>query len=482
MAIISRNESSGGIRLRSTQFRFGIAYLVITCVVLVFLNIYCSEISQQLFYQSKKNSMEEKVQLVATAVSDLEILNRETVETAVSSLSNLKVTRLVVTDISGQAVYDKLTDELSPGSYYLYPEIVQALLGNDVFTCHYHDGVMESQAAAPVISYGTLAGCVYIMEYDTELGSLIRSLETNIFNITLTLGVLLLIFSLVFSMFSTKRLGRIMDSIRTIRAGDYSHKLHLGGRDEFTILGEEFNDLTARLQESEQRRRQFVSDASHELKTPLASIKLLSDSILQNDMDMETVREFVADIGDEADRLNRMSYKLLSLTKVDAISETECEIVYIEPTIQRVIRMLSVIADESAVTIRTELYHDSSILIQEDDLYQIIFNLVENGIKYNIPGGSVCITLDRQEDNAVLTVGDTGVGIPEDAIGKIFDRFFRVDNARSRQSGGSGLGLAIVRDMVLRNRGTIEVHSSVSAPTGTVFTLTFPVFDVEEEL
>lgn len=481
MAIISRSKSSGKIRLRSTQFRFGMLYILITCVVLVFLNIYCSEISQQLFYQSKKTSMDEKAQLVASAVSEQEILNKEAVEAAIAPLGNLKVTRLIVTDASGRAVYDSLTDEIRPGTYYLYPEIVQALLGNDVFTCQYHDSVMESQAAVPVISYSSLTGCVYIMEYDAQQGQLIHTLETNIFNITLILGVFLLIFSLLFSMFSTKRLGRIMDSIRTIRAGDYSHKLHLGGRDEFSMLGDEFNDLTARLQESEQRRRQFVSDASHELKTPLASIKLLSDSILQNDMDMEIVREFVADIGDEADRLNRMSYKLLSLTKVDAVNETDCEIVYITPTIHRVIRMLSVIADESAVTIHQESVLDSSILIQEDDLYQIIFNLVENAIKYNVPGGSVTIRLDRQEDNAVLTVRDTGVGIPSDAIGKIFDRFFRVDKARSRQSGGSGLGLAIVRDMVLRNRGTIDVESSSEAPSGTTFTLTFPVFDMEEE-
>ena len=446
------------------------------------MNIYCSDISQQLFYRSKKNSMEEKAQLVASAVSEQDILNRDTVVSAISPLGNLKVTRLVVTDASGKAVYDSLTDQIPSGSYYLYPEIVQALLGNDVFTCHYHDAVMESQAAAPIISYSTLTGCVYIMEYDAQQGALIHNLERNIFNITFILGIFLLIFSLVFSMFSTKRLGRIMNSIRTIRAGDYSHKLHMGGRDEFSMLGEEFNDLTARLQESEQRRRQFVSDASHELKTPLASIKLLSDSILQNDMDMETVREFVADIGDEADRLNRMSYKLLSLTKVDAVNETDCEIVYIEPTIRRVIRMLSVIADEAVISIHTEIIQDSSILIQEDDLYQIIFNLVENAIKYNIPGGSIRICLDRQEDNAVLAVHDTGVGIPEDAIGKIFDRFYRVDKARSRQSGGSGLGLAIVRDMVLRNRGTIEASSSVTQPTGSTFTLTFPIFDVEEDI
>lgn len=291
----------------------------------------------------------------------------------------------------------------------------------------------------------------------------------------------LVLFSLIFSAAFTRRLGTIMASIRTIRAGDYSHKVNLGGRDELSFLAAEFDDLTDRLQESERIRRQFVSDASHELKTPLASIKLLSDSILQNDMDMDTVREFVCDIGDEADRLNRMSYKLLSLTRADSAQETDCEIVYIVPTIRRVVRMLSAIADNAAVTIRTELITDSSILIQEDDLYQIIFNLVENGIKYNVPGGNLTLRLERVEDNAVLQVRDTGVGIPDSAISHIFERFYRVDKARSRQSGGSGLGLAIVHDMVLRNRGVITVQSRTEENPGTTFTLEFPVFDVEED-
>ena len=106
---------------------------------------------------------------------------------------------------------------------------------------------------------------------------------------------------------------------------------------------------------------------------------------------------------------------------------------------------------------------------------------MENGIKYNIAGGHLYVTLNRQEDNAVLTVRDTGMGIPEEAISHIFERFYRVDKARSRQTGGSGLGLAIVKDMVERNRGTIRVTSSQLDPTGSVFTLVFPVFDVEVE-
>lgn len=106
---------------------------------------------------------------------------------------------------------------------------------------------------------------------------------------------------------------------------------------------------------------------------------------------------------------------------------------------------------------------------------------MENGIKYNIPGGKLTVRLDRKDDNAYLQVCDTGVGIPESAIDHIFERFYRVDKARSRQSGGSGLGLAIVYDMVYRNRGTIQVQSHTDGERGTVFTVEFPVFDIEED-
>ena len=318
-----------------------------------------------------------------------------------------------------------------------------------------------------------------MMEYDTEQGALIQNLQSNTFTITLILEILVILFSLTFSRAFTQRLRKIMVSMRIIRSGDYSHRVKMGGNDELTVLGNEFNDLVKRLQVSEEKRNNFVSDASHELKTPLASIKLLSDSILQNDMDLETVHEFVSDIGCEADRLNRMSQKLLSLSRIKSQADSDCEIVYIAPTIERVIRMLSTIALQKDITVSTDLQDDCPILILEDDLYQIIFNLVENGIKYNVPNGKLIVSVHRQEDEAILTVRDTGIGIPEESLKHIFERFYRVDKARSRKSGGSGLGLSIVRNLVERNHGQIHVESAIGQ--GTTFTLTFPVFDWEED-
>ena len=196
-------------------------------------------------------------------------------------------------------------------------------------------------------------------------------------------------------------------------------------------------------------------------------------------MDIETVREFVGDIGNEADRLNRMSQKLLSLSRIETQADSDCEITYIAPTVERAVRMLGAIAEKNRIHIETDLTDDCPILILEDDLYQIIFNLIENGIKYNKPNGSLYITLHRSEDNAVLRVRDTGVGMPEESIPHIFERFYRVDKARSRNTGGSGLGLSIVRIIVERNGGSISVESRLGE--GSVFTVSFPAFDLEDE-
>ena len=452
--------------------------MAITFVVLLFLNIYSAKVSQELFYNSKEASMIEKCLLTSTEISDREVLSAATVSQVVSQLDSLKVTRLIVTDRNAIVIYDSFAEQSLVGKYALFPEIVRALDQNDVFSWTYHDGAMASRAATPIMSYGTLIGCVYMVEDDVQQGQLIKTLQHNTFIISLILEIAVILFALLFSTAFTTRLRKIMVSMRIIREGDYSHRVSIGGNDELTVLGSEFNDLVERLNTSEQKRNNFVSDASHELKTPLASIKLLSDSILQNDMDIETVREFVGDIGSEADRLNRMSQKLLSLSRIEDQSDSDCEIVYFAPTVDKVVRMLSPYANETNVTIETSLSDDCSILILEDDLYQIIFNLVENGIKYNIAGGSVCIYVTRSDDNALLTVSDSGSGIPEESLPHIFERFYRVDKARARKSGGSGLGLSIVRNMVERNNGEIHVESTEGQ--GTTFTVSFPVFDTEE--
>jgi len=302
--------------------RYAVVYIIVTSIVLVIVNLYCSGISQRLFYQSKHASMIEKCLLASAEVSDLEVLNPDTAATAVAQMGSLKVSRLIITDQSGAVIYDSLGTSMS---HALLPEIVRAMEGNNVFSWQYRDGAMRSCAATPVYSYGVLTGCVYMMEYDTQQGALIQSLQQNILTITIILEVAVILFSFAFALVFSRRIRRIMATMRVIQEGDYTQTLIMDGSDELAFLASEVNDLTEQLKISEEKRSHFVSDASHELKTPLASIKLLSDSILQNDMDMETVREFVTDIGNEADRLNRMSQKLLSLSRIESQQDGDCD-------------------------------------------------------------------------------------------------------------------------------------------------------------
>ena len=475
MVIISVSKKDTYRGYGKTQYRYAMTYVVITLVVLVILNFYCSITCQQLFYQSKRESMIEKCLLVSDEIATLDVLNSTSIASIVGQMESLKVSRLIVTDQSAKILYD--SSGAASGSYSLLPEILTAIDGNDVCFWNYHDGSTNTRAATPIVFYGTIVGCVYMAEFETAQGAMIQSLQKTVLQITLLLEIVVILFSMAFANTFSRRLNRIMTSMRIIQEGDYTHKVNMGGNDELTILGNEFNDLAERLQTSEQKRSRFVSDASHELKTPLASIKLLSDSILQYDMDIETVREFVGDIGDEAERLNRMTAKLLSLTKAEGGSNEESEIILMAPTINRVARMLRPNALKAQIKFHLYLEEDCPILILEDDLYQIVFNLMENGIKYNQPGGSLTVRLSRNEDNAILKVSETGMGIPEEAIGHVFERFYRVDKARSRATGGSGLGLAIVRTIVQRNRGEISVSSKEGE--GTTFTVVFPAFDTE---
>lgn len=465
--------------LRSSQLRYAVAYILITAVVLVFLNIYTSTKMRTMFFGAQQQSLEGKAQLISTALLQLDELSASKTEQTVNSLDDLRTTRAVVTDASGIAVYDSLETGNAEGKLVLFPEIVSAMDGSDTFYSKYSDGAIESRIAVPLVKNGITTGIVYLMQYDTDQGALISALQTNVLRITAALEAGVILFSLMFSAVFSRRLRRILQSIRLMRDGDYSHKIELRGHDEVDLLGQEFNNLAERLEESEQRRRQFVSDASHELKTPLASIKLLSDSILQNEMDVQTQREFIGDIGREADRLGRLSQKLLTLTKLDSSVEDEREIIDAAPTVKKVVRMLQPLADLRGITLSLSAADNCTVMTVEDDLYQIVFNLVENAIKYNRDDGRVEIALQREGDDVSLTVADTGVGISEDAMQHIFERFYRVDKARSRAAGGAGLGLSIVHDMVKRNYGSISVRAGQNG--GTVFSVLFPLFEIEED-
>jgi signal transduction histidine kinase len=247
----------------------------------------------------------------------------------------------------------------------------------------------------------------------------------------------------------------------------------LSGHDEFTQIAEEFNDLVGRLQETEGARRRFVSDASHELKTPLASIRLLTDSILQNEnIDPATARDFVSDIGQEADRLSHITEDLLRLTRLDSGELEEPSLVEVRPVAERVSRLLEPVAREKEVSLHLSVPAGVSVVSTPGEVHQVLYNLMENAVKYNRRGGSVWVSAQPGEETTTITVTDNGIGIPPEELTQVFKRFYRVDKARSRAAGGTGLGLAIVQDTVSRRGGLVRAEAVESG--GARFVVTLP--------
>ena len=464
----------------SLQTKFLFSYGIIILALVIFLNTYPIVISQDMVFQSKKDSLWRQADIITSTLAGSEPLTAEGVEATLTKLGVTGVDRLMVTAPDGLVLYDTSEVGNARGTYALLWEVVTALGGEDVFRSEYREKSFRSRAAAPILYRGMTQGAVYLYELDEEQAQLLQDLQENLLRISVIVCVVALFFSVLLSKALTRRVGVLLQGIRSVREGEYSYRVSMPGGDELSQLAEEFNELTGRLQTTDEVRRRFVSDASHELKTPLASIRLLSDSILQSEhMDSETAREFVTDIGDEAERLTRITEKLLTLTRMDTAPPTHLVPVDVKAVVLRAKRMLLPLAQKSAVTFSLDLAEGCIVLATEDDLSQIAFNLMENAVKYNKAGGEVMVSLffrrgrtQKEGDWVILQVEDTGVGIPEADLPKIFERFYRVDKARSRAAGGTGLGLSIVRDTARQHGGTVEVRRRT--PEGTCFEVTFP--------
>ena len=442
--------------------------------MLLLLNTYPLLVSEDLVFRSKETSLQSSVSVMVYSLSGLDRLSEENVADAMAVVEESALSRILVTDDAGKVLYDTRETGDAVGEYVLYTEIVQALLGNDAFSCTYRNGAFRSRASSPVMYQNRIIGAVYAYEYDREQAALLAGLQSNLMRLSAVIAAVVVVLSLVLSKALTKKIGQLLTAIRKVREGAYSHRAEIRGRDEIAQLAQEFNSLTDRLQTTENARRRFVSDASHELKTPLAAIRLLTDSILQADnIDLETTREFVADIGREAERLTRITEDLLRLTRLDNGVMEAPAAVDVLPVLEQAMRMMSLLAQEKGVDLTYEAGEGCIVLAARDEIHQVIYNLTDNAVKYSAPGGAVQVSLMKEGEEVVLRVSDNGVGIPEEDLPRVFERFYRVDKARSRAAGGTGLGLSIVSDTVRRRGGSVEAANLPEG--GAVFTVHWPL-------
>lgn len=423
-------------------------YILVVAVVLVLMNTYFLTASRNMVFTSKQASVQHRASAIAAGLEDsFDTLTADYVSKVMDQLDTAGVTNIVVADADGSSLYGSVSDGDAAVSYD--DNIKRALEGFDIFYARFYEGTFSSNAFTPVMGESGVIGAVYVNDEDSEIGEILVDMQSTLKNIS----IIIVVFSvamIAFIIWSVmRRITSILKAIKTVREGEYNYRVTMRGWDELAILGDEFNRLTDRLRETDEIRRRFVANASHELKTPLASIRLLSDSILQNqDIERETVKEFISDIGAEAERLSRTTEKLMTLNRLDSHISAESGVVDVKEAVVATIRMLKPLAQNRNLSLDSELQDNCLIVATDDSVHQIVFNLVENAIKYNKPDGSVSVRLEAEDEFVVLTVDDRGVGVPDEDLPYIFDRFYRVDKARSREAGGSGLGLSIVWDTV----------------------------------
>ncbi|MBP3700350.1 MAG: HAMP domain-containing protein, partial [Lachnospiraceae bacterium] len=279
---------------------------------------------------------------------------------------------------------------------------------------------------------------------------------------------------LYFSALSVRPLKKV------VRAIDNSSRDSVGGDilvddcAETQQISEAYNRMLDRLRTLDESRQQFVSNVSHELKTPITSIRVLADSLLaQEGVPVELYREFMSDISAEIDRESQIIDDLLTLVRMDkAAAELNISEVNINEMLEAILKRLRPLAMKRNVELLLESFRPVAADADEVKLNLAITNLVENAIKYNIDNGWVRVSLNADHQFFYIKVEDSGIGIPQQEWDHIFERFYRVDKARSRATGGTGLGLAITKNIIVLHHGAIRVNSVEGE--GTTFTVRIP--------
>ena len=228
-------------------------------------------------------------------------------------------------------------------------------------------------------------------------------------------------------------------------------------------------------QQLEQQQMAFFSAVSHELKTPITSMKVLADSLLlQDDVPVELYKEFMEDLSEEIEREDKIINDLLSLVKMDKTANTmNIRSENMNELVEKILKRLRPIAAVNNIEVVYESFRPVTAEVDETKFSLALSNLVENAIKYNKENGWVHVSLNADHKFFYIEVADSGIGIAEDEVEHIFERFYRVDKARSRDTGGTGLGLAITKSVVSLHNGEIKLYSKVGE--GTTFTLRIPL-------
>ena len=403
--------------------------------------------------------------------------------------------RLLVVDTDGKVQWDTFDEQC--GRRLALAEVYTVLRSQTDadYGFHLQDGGGRAQAASPLDSLTgrdvsrVWTGCFVapLTEDGVRIGALVLavSVQDTVDSLISMRDSMLAVFALalvavlalvgLISRIVTRPVAELSAGIERMTRGDYQHRVHVPGKGEMAQLAAAFNQMSEQVHNLDEARNQFVSNASHELKTPLTTIKLLVESLMYEDnMDPALRREFLGDIDKEIDRLSSVVGDLLTLVHIDSHKlRLRREMMLLSNIVRESERRLSPLAKQKKQEIRLDIADGCEMLADPGKLSQVCYNIIENAIKYTPEGGKIDVRLRRVGRDAVLEISDTGIGIPQEDLPHVFDRFYRVDKARTRETGGTGLGLSIVQQIIRLHGGSVTVQSELGK--GTTFIVQLPV-------
>lgn len=397
----------------------------------------------------------------------------QTVNSKLELLSNIYGGRILIVDRDFRIIKD--TYGVDEGKTLVSQKVVNCFKGEDAY--RYDSDSQKLILAVPVKSpeVNQVQGAMMIMASSSEVTSTIRELEQKGILIIGIIVVLAIFLGYILSTVLVKPFARVTKAIEDLTDGYQNEEISVPDYTETALITDAFNKMLSRMKTLDESRQEFVSNVSHELKTPMTSMKVLADSLVgQQGVPEELYQEFLSDITEEIDRENKIITDLLSLVKMDKkAADMNITNMNINELLENILKRLRPIADQRSISLILDSFRPVNADVDEVKFTLAISNLVENGIKYNVDEGWVRVTLDADHKDFFVTVEDSGLGIPEESIERIFERFYRVDKSHSREIGGTGLGLAITRSSIAMHHGIIKVSSKEGE--GTTFTVKIPL-------
>ena len=401
----------------------------------------------------------------------------EAVEVEIKQLADLYNGRIVLVNQDFRIVRD--TYGLDEQKMIVSEDVLKCFKGEDTYETVKQDSYIEMTAAVYDPEGENILGVMMVSVPTTDIQNSREKMAGKVMILQIILALLILAVAFWASKILIKPFGKVTQSLDELTGGFLEDDISIPDYTETQLLSEAYNRMRGRMKALDDSRQEFVSNVSHELKTPITSMKVLADSLLaQEDVPAELYKEFMTDIAEEIDRENKIINDLLSLVKMDKkSSDVNIQETNINDLLDLIIKRLTPIASKAGIDLVLENFKPVTAQVDETKLTLAISNLVENAIKYNTENGWVHVSVNADHKYFYVKVEDSGIGIPEEAQEHIFERFYRVDKSHSREIGGTGLGLAITRSAVLMHRGAIKVYSKEGE--GTTFTVRIPLQYVE---